>query len=402
MHIKISVPGSKSISNRVLLLKALSKKDIKIENIVDCQDTKEMLKNLKILEKKSPDQIKINTGDAGTATRFLTAYCAIVNKNIILDGSKRMRLRPIKPLTEALKTLGANISDTSDFLPLNFNPSVLCGSTINIDGSISSQFLSALLMICPFIEGKTEIIIKNKLCSIPYIKMTIKLMEQFGLKISNENFEKFTINGNQSPTPPKNFKIEADASSASYIGAYSALNPGMNVLLKNINSSSIQGDIVFLKILEKMGCEISKNNEGTTITGPKKLKSLGEIDMNSSPDLVMTFAILSIFTEGTTKIKNISNLRIKECDRLEALETELKKIGIKVETGKDWIAIQGNPKLKIPHQVKIKTYSDHRIAMCFGLLTCHFPNIKILSPECVNKSYPSFWEDLNKLKANAK
>lgn len=261
-------------------------------------------------------------------------------------------------------------------------------------------------------------------------------MESFGIEIANKNFRQFVIQP-QIPKPPSTYSVEADASSASYIGAFTALNPKKSVILKNINKKSIQGDIKFLDYLKKMGCTVKKMGADTKIQGPKKLKSLGIVNMNDTPDLVMTFAVLTAFAAGKTKITNIGNLRIKETDRLKALENELKKLGVKVRIGNDYIEIEGincqtvtgdhfyrNASLpesilsrtaahaasrraateakSIAHSVlsgaRIHTYNDHRIAMAFGILTTKFPQIKIENPNCVSKSYTTFWRDLKKLK----
>lgn len=192
------------------------------------------------------------------------------------------------------------------------------------------------------------------------------------------------------------YDVEGDASSASYFGAYAAINPKIAIKLTNIFHPSLQGDIIFLKFLKKMGCKITKSGNGTIIRGPKKLKSLGKIDMNACPDLVMTFAVLAMFTEGETKIHNIANLRIKETDRIEALKNEIAKFNVKVQSGKDYIKITGPVKLT-NEKITIKTYDDHRIAMCFGILKNKFPGLTIENPQCVNKSYPDFFEDLKKV-----
>ncbi|MEK7548008.1 MAG: 3-phosphoshikimate 1-carboxyvinyltransferase, partial [Patescibacteria group bacterium] len=203
----------------------------------------------------------------------------------------------------------------------------------------------------------------------------------------------------------KTYEVESDASSASYMGAYTALHPNKTVLLKNIYKNSIQGDTKFIKYLEKIGCRVTTHKKGTTIKSPRdinKLKSLGTIDMNETPDLVMTFAVLALFTKEKTKITNIENLRIKETDRISALENELKKLGAKVKTGKDWIEIL--PREDFPSvdlqplsKIRIETYNDHRMAMSFGILTDIFRNLTIKNPSCVSKSYTTFWKDLKKI-----
>jgi len=416
MPITVKIPGSKSITNRVLALAALSNKTITIQNAAVCEDSDYMIHGLKklgkIIDQKNDliqiyqddfktgtSPIEIYTGNAGTATRFLTAIATLTNNTVIIEGDERMCERPIKELTDALNNLGADINTTNQCPPVVIKGRRLTGKTIAINGNISSQYVSAILMITPFIDGITKIRIEQNLCSSPYVEMTLKLMERFKVEVMNYNFIQLKIDGNQTPNPPLVFPVEPDCSSASYIGAYCALNPEAEILLLGIFKNSIQGDIKFLEHLKTMGCKITENEKGTIIKGTKNLKSLGEVDMNTTPDLVMTFAVLAMFTEGKTKITNISNLKIKETDRLKALENEIRKLGIKVKTGDDYIEINGNPKsLNTTSIIEIETYNDHRIAMCFGILQNKFPNLKINNPKCVEKSYPTFWEDLTKIK----
>ncbi|MDP2642840.1 MAG: 3-phosphoshikimate 1-carboxyvinyltransferase [Candidatus Peregrinibacteria bacterium] len=383
--IKILAPGSKSIAARAMILAALHDKKIKLKNIPKCDDTRYLINALK------NKNIKIFTGNAGTTTRFLTAFCALkINqlnkKTITISGDERMNERPIKELTSALNQLGAKIETLGgkkkDCPPIKIYPSELTGGKIKIRGDISSQYISALLMIAKFTKNKTTIEIEKKLCSKPYVKITKKLIKEF----ENENLKKFTV--------------ESDASSASYIGEYAALNPDKKIILENLTKNSIQGDIKFLEYLSKMGCKTTEHKNCTEIEGTRTLKPLSNVNMNETPDLVMTFSVLAMFANGVTKITNIGNLRIKETDRLQALENEIKKFGIKVKTGKDFIEIHGNPNLisKIAlSTISINTYNDHRIAMAFGVLKSKIPKLKIENPKCVSKSYPTFWKDLSKL-----
>lgn len=407
--IEINVPGSKSLTNRALLLASLSTKKLTIKNIGHCDDTKYMIEGLKKLQLNSNKPIHLFTGNAGTTTRFLTALATLQQKTIIIDSDQRMRKRPISELTNALNSLGAKITSKNGFLPITIYPQKLQGGKINLRGDISSQYLSALLMTAPFATKNTIINIEQKLCSAPYVKMTLKLLQQFGIKIVNKNFKQFVIQGNQEIKAQKTIEIESDASSASYMGAYAALHPTTPIFLENISKNSLQGDIKFLDYLKKMDCKIIPAKTGTLIQGPKILKSLKTADMNKTPDLVMTFAILAMFTSGTTKITNVENLKIKETNRLQALKNEiskLSKLGINVKTGGDFIEIHGNsallktpaPKPKSP--ITIETYNDHRIAMSFGIIQDIFPFLKIKNPNCVSKSYTIFWKDLKKLQAH--
>jgi 3-phosphoshikimate 1-carboxyvinyltransferase len=400
MH--INVPGSKSHSNRALILNALAQIPAQITNFVDCEDTKYMLKGLaEIKKEKEP---KIFTGNAGTTTRFLTAFATTQNKKIIISGSERMHKRPIQPLTESLNTLGAKIDTTTSCPPVTIHPQKIKGGKVKLPGDISSQYISALLMVAPTAEKTITIEITTPLCSIPYVEMTLKLLKQFGVKVQNENYRKFIVEP-QTIIAPSQVKIETDASSSSYFGAYAALHPNKPITISNLLKDSIQGDIQFITYLEQMGCQITEDGSELTIQGPQQLKSLGTIDMNKTPDLVMTFAVLAMFTEGLTKITNIANLRIKETDRIQALQNELSKFPVKTTTTEDSISITGNPqkleKLKeSPEPIIINTYDDHRMAMCFGPILDFFPQIEIEDPKCVTKSYPSFWQHLRQVTAN--
>jgi len=420
MPITISIPGSKSITNRALLLASLNQSEVILKNAVICDDSSYMIENLQKLGikiEKNATEIRIEgnegifekkdkitelfCGNAGTTTRFLTALSTLSGNETTIDSDEQMHKRPIKALSDALNQLGGDIQTTNDHLPLLISPQKLTGGKINLPGNISSQFLSALLMICPFAPEDTEINIDQKLYSRPYVEMTIQMLNTFGITLENNNFAQFGVKGNQKAAL-KNliYKIESDASSASYVGAYTALHPREEISLKDVHKNSIQGDIKFIEYLEKMGCKIQETSEGINIKGPQTLKSLDETDMNETPDLVMTFAILAVFTQGKTVIKNIASLRVKESDRIKALENEIKKLGVDIKTGQDFIEITGKPELIAnppTENIFIETYNDHRIAMAFGIIKDLIPNMEIENPNCVKKSYPSFWTDLIQL-----
>lgn len=414
----ISIPGSKSLSNRALILAAISEKTTTIKNVAICDDTKYMIEGLKKLGikceqtgstikitgnngqfKKQQKITKINTGNAGTTTRFLTAFATLTENEIIIDGDKRMKERPIKDLIQALNQLGAKVTSKNGYPPVHIYPQKLKGGNVKINGNISSQYLSAILMITALADKKTIINIEQNLCSIPYVQMTLELLKTFGINIVNKNFRQFEVKP-KTLKSPKIITIEPDASSASYIGAYAALHPQKTVMIENIYKNSLQGDIAFTQYLKKMGCNVLENTKGIILRGPNQLKPLKEINMNETPDLVMTFAVLAMFTEGKTLIKNIENLRVKETDRISALKNEIEKFGIKVRTGKSFIEITGDPGMltrKLKNPIVIETYNDHRIAMSFGILTDIFPTMKIKNPNCVSKSYTTFWKDIIKL-----
>jgi len=364
--LKIALKGSKSISNRALLLceinKILGLKIPKLKNLSTSDDTQIMKEGLRLLTKKKTPKT-INLGNTGTAVRFLIAFAAASGKEVTITGSRRMKKRPIEDLVKALNKLGCNIESTRGFLPVKIHKSEFIGGKTEISTNESSQFLSALLMITPLAKNPVEIKITGKKVSAPYIEMTLKMVEEF-LK------------------EPKEFFIEGDASSASYLGAYAVLK-NIELQIENLSEKSLQGDIAFLKYLKK--------------------SPLGTIDMSQTPDLVPTFAILAATTKRPTRITNIATLKLKESDRIIALAKGLKKLGIEVKIGEDFLEIEGQDIADITNAIKkkhitINPQNDHRIAMAFGVLKkTILPNLKITNPAVVSKSYPEFWSDLNHL-----
>lgn len=408
--IKTKVPTSKSYTNRALLLAALANGTTLIKNPLTSDDTIIMIEALKSLgvkiTKPSANQIKITgtggkltkpskaiyLGNAGTAVRFMTAALASQPFKTTITGDKRMQQRPLTDLISALTKLGSEITSKKD---TGCPPITITGPFVKnktkVKGNISSQYLSALIMIAPYNTETTEITVTGSLTSQPYVKMTLDIIKTFGVTVKNENFKKFIIK------PQKyqgtTYQVEGDASSATYPLAIAAINENTCVI-SNLTKHSKQADLAFLDLLKKMGCKTTKTEESISCTGPKQLKPLGTIDLNTLPDAAMTVAIVCAFAEGKSKLTGLANLRVKESDRLSALATELTKIGAKVKEGKDYIEIDGNPTNLRGN--KIKTYNDHRIAMCFAVVGTKVPNIKILNEDCVNKTYPEFWKDLKK------
>ncbi|NIH41231.1 MAG: 3-phosphoshikimate 1-carboxyvinyltransferase [Buchnera aphidicola (Periphyllus aceris)] len=405
---EIILPGSKSITNRALLFSALSSGKTYLKNILYSDDVKYMLNALKLLGikfklsndkktckiygagKKFPmiKNITLFLGNAGTAVRFLLSVLSIKNSNIIITGDERMKNRPIKHLVNSLIQGEAKLSyiEKKNFLPIKINGQFK-GGKITLNGSISSQFLTALLIAAPLSLKKTKILIKGKLVSKPYIDITIKMMKSFGVIIKNFNYKFFLINGNQKYVSPKKYFVEGDASSASYFLSAAAIKGG-TVKIKGVGKKSIQGDIKFCSILKKMGAKIYLGKNFIQCT-KNKLKSI-DMDMNDIPDAAMTIAITALFSNGTTNIRNIYNWRVKETDRLYAMATELKKIGAKIEEGKDYLTITPPKKFK---KVEIETYNDHRIAMCFSLISLSGTSVTILNPSCTNKTFPNYFKD---------
>lgn len=410
----INIPGSKSISNRALLLSALSSGTTILKNLLNSDDTQYMMYALKKLNIKYEycdsqneckiigksnflyikDKIELFLGNAGTVMRPLTAALSLKNnnKNIILNGDKRMQERPINDLVDALRQGGAKIHYLNK---LNFPPILIqggfIGGKITISGNLSSQFLSSILIIAPLSSINTKIIVKGNLVSKPYIDITLNLMKNFGIVVKNNNYITFDILANQIYKSPGEYLIEGDASSASYFFAAAAIKGG-TINIKGINQNSIQGDIKFLNILEKMGAYIEYKDNSITCS-KKKLFGI-DIDANNIPDAAMTIAIVALFAKGKTILRNIYNWRIKETDRLHAMSIELRKIGANVYEGYDYICI--DPPKKFNYAI-IDTYNDHRMAMCFSLIALSNRPISILNPQCISKTFPNYFKYFNSI-----
>ncbi len=424
----VSVPGSKSYTNRALLIAALAEGTSVIKNPLYSDDTKYMIDALKqfgvkitinkgnILVKGTSGKLiapkkEIFVGNAGTAMRFLTAAAALSDGKVILTGEERMLERPIDDLVDALKLLGVKANAKNNCPPVvvfgnNKKASKFSGGKCRINGEKSSQFLSALLMIAPFAEHDVGIEVVGELASKPFVDITIDIMHRFGVEVENSDYKKFKVKTGQW-YDAHNYVIEGDASNASYFFAIAAIS-GRKIKVENINLKTVQGDIKFVNLLQEMGCEVGFGDNFVEVS--RKVKSLKaiDVDMNSMPDVVQTLAVVALFAEGTTKITNVSNLRIKETDRLHAMATELRKLGAAVNELEDGLEIIGcgdnqarnklnKNKLNILHGTDINTYNDHRMAMCFAVAAFKIPGIKILNPSCVNKTFPEYWNRLKQL-----
>ncbi len=411
---ELSVPGSKSISNRALLLASLAKGSTEIFNLLYSEDTAVMLEALKTLgvqiQKTSSnniavrgmngiltngnkgDRYELNLGLAGTALRPLTAALALSKGSFLIDGNARMRERPIAPLVNGLQALGAQIKflDNTGYPPLQVTGTGLYGGKIKIPGNISSQFLTSILMIAPLTEIGVEIEIEGKQVSKPYLDITLALMKTFGAKVENQNYKYFYVPPS-TYISPGTLEIEGDASSASYFLAAGAIS-GSGVTVRGIGKNSIQGDIGFVEILEAMGAETEVLEDCIRVR-PGSLKAIDK-DLNHIPDAAMTVAILALFAHGTTTIRNIENWKVKETDRLDAMSTELRKVGASVEEGRDFIRVTPPKKLQ---SAEIETYGDHRMAMCFSLAALGGIPITINNPECVAKTFPNFFKEFERL-----
>ncbi|MES2012391.1 MAG: 3-phosphoshikimate 1-carboxyvinyltransferase [Pseudomonadota bacterium] len=403
----ITLPGSKSISNRTLLLAALAAGTTEIRDLLASDDTSRMLEALEALGVKLENfaenawrvtgcagnfpnkKADLFLGNAGTAFRPLTAALAFSNGEYALSGVPRMHERPIGDLVDALRLAGAQIDYLANdkFPPLKISPAKLdLTQPIKIRGDVSSQFLTALLMALPLTQQEATIEVVGELISKPYIEITLNLMEKFGVSVQREGWQRFTIAANSAYTSPKEIFVEGDASSASYFLAAGAV--AGNVRVDGIGQHSIQGDVRFAEALSMMGSQISYGENHITANKAETLKAI-DLDCNHIPDAAMTLAIIALFAQGTTVLRNIASWRVKETDRIAAMATELRKVGAIVEEGADYIKI--TPPAALTPNAVIDTYDDHRMAMCFSLVSLGGVPIIINDPKCVNKTFPDYF-----------
>jgi 3-phosphoshikimate 1-carboxyvinyltransferase len=405
---EVNLPGSKSLSNRALLLAALAKGTSKITNLLKSDDTRHMLNALKLLgveyqlsEDKTEctvkgnggvfnhnEEIELFLGNAGTAMRPLCAALCLGKGKYRLTGEPRMEERPIGHLVDALRQAGAQITyeKNDGYPPMIIEADGLQGGEVEIDGAISSQFLTALLMAAPLIENDTAITIKGELVSKPYIDITLDIMKDFGVEVTHNNYQTFFVKGGQSYKAVESFMVEGDASSASYFLAAAAIKGG-RVKVTGIGKKSIQGDIHFADVLEKMGAKVEWGD--TYIAVSRGELNAVDMDFNHIPDAAMTIATTALFAKGTTTLRNIYNWRVKETDRLSAMATELRKVGADVVEGEDYLQV--TPPAQLKHAA-IDTYDDHRMAMCFSLLALDPVSVTINEPECTAKTFPTYFE----------
>ena len=406
------VLGSKSYTNRSLIIAALASGVSKLSLASISADSEAMTHALRLLgvsieEETGPHGTtlivegtggalnpyhgEINVGPAGTTMRFLTALCAAIpGIDVVLSGSERMHVRPIKELVTALRNLGAEIDylGTEGCPPLRIRSKThLKGGTVAMNGTVSSQFISSILMTAPLNTNKLVVEIEGEQISKSYIDMTLQSVREFGVTITNESYKRYVCAPGQT-YQPRATQIEGDASGASYLWGLAAISSG-KVTVRNVNPQSAQGDIHFPEVLMRMGCSVSSDSRSITVTGPKTLKGI-EIDMSNMPDVAQTLAVIAAFAQGSTTMRGLSTLPGKETDRIAALHAELDKVGIKSEPGPDYLIVHGGA----PHGARIKTYDDHRMAMSFAMMAARVPGIEIEEPHVVEKSFPTFWEAL--------
>lgn len=408
----INLPGSKSVSNRALLLAALANGTTVLSNLLDSDDVRHMLNALKALGVQyalsddrtrcevtgnggalhSAEALELFLGNAGTAMRPLAAALCLGSNDIVLTGEPRMKERPIGHLVDALRQGGAQIDylEQENYPPLRLRGG-FTGGNVEVDGSVSSQFLTALLMTAPLAPNDTVISIKGDLVSKPYIDITLHLMKTFGVEVENQSYQRFVVRGAKQYQSPGNYLVEGDASSASYFLAAGAIKGG-TVKVTGIGRNSVQGDIRFADVLEKMGAVVTWGDDFISCTHGE-LNAI-DMDMNHIPDAAMTIATAALFAKGTTTLRNIYNWRVKETDRLFAMATELLKVGAVVEEGEDYIRVTPPAKLQF---AEIGTYNDHRMAMCFSLVALSDTPVTILDPKCTAKTFPDYFEQLARI-----
>jgi len=414
-HGVVQLPGSKSISNRTLLLAALSKGDTLIHDLLASDDTEVMLNALQALgikwEKQGDtlnylvhggdgafpnQQADLYMGNAGTAIRPLTAALAVLGGDYHLHGVARMHERPIGDLVDALNAVGAEVEykGVAGYPPLHIHRGNLHAQTMQVRGNVSSQFLTALLMAAPLMAKQHAITIEviGDLISKPYIDITLKLMQRFGVHVERSGWQSFIIAAGQHYISPGSIHVEGDASSASYFLAAGAIAGGP-IRVQGVGADSIQGDVRFIDALEQMGATITSGPNWLEVKGNGVLKAI-DADFNHIPDAAMTIAVAALYAEGTSTLRNIASWRVKETDRLSAMATELRKLGATVEEGADYLSVTPPAEIKT---AAIDTYDDHRMAMCFSLASLNGAArngnvIRINDPKCVAKTFPDYFD----------
>jgi 3-phosphoshikimate 1-carboxyvinyltransferase len=398
----VRLPGSKSISNRVLLLASLAQGETELQGLLDADDTKVMREALSKLgvvflrEKitgtggvfpvKSAD---LFLGNAGTAFRPLTAALALSGGEYRLSGAPRMHERPIGDLVEALRGIGARVdyAGKEGFPPLAIHPGNIVIHPVKVKGDVSSQFLTALLMALPLARQKAIIEVQGELISKPYVEITLNVMRRFGVAVSRNGWRSFEVPGKTYVSPGKLF-VEGDASSASYFLACGAIGGGP-VRVEGVGRDSIQGDVRFAEVLERMGAQVAMGEDWIEVSSKRKILPI-DMDFNHIPDAAMTAAVLALFADGPSTLRNIASWRVKETDRLAAMAKELRKFGAQVDEGSDSLHI--SPPANVKKNVLVETYDDHRMAMSFSLVALGGVPVRIDDPQCVAKTFPGYFE----------
>ncbi len=404
---EVHLPGSKSYSNRALLIAALASGQSKLHHLLDSDDTVVMRAALQELGVSltplagedallvggvagvlHPSNKPIYLQNAGTATRFMTSACALIAGESVITGNERMQQRPIQDLLDGLRQLGVDCSSDTGCPPVVIKGPSLKGGVTKLSGQISSQYLSSILIAAPYAQSPVVIEIIDDLVSKPYVDVTIDIMKKFGVEVTNHQYKRFEV-----PLgcyKGRDYIVEPDASGASYFLNAAAITKGHVKVF--INSDTVQGDYKYYKALEAMGCKVKINSDSIELWGGD-LSGI-DIDMEDIPDMVQSLAVVAAFAKGTTRITNVYNLRVKETDRLDACTNELNRMGVVATQTRDSLTVVGGQ----PKPAQIKTYDDHRMAMAFSGIGLAVDGIEILDPKCVNKTFPEFWNLLENLR----
>ena len=417
--VSITPPGSKSLTNRALVLAALADGVCELRNVLFADDTHVMIDSLmrlgfRVMVDRSAKSIRVHgtagripadhaelfVGNSGTTVRFLTALCTLGKGVYSLDGIARMRQRPIGPLVMMLRNLGAGVlyAMADGFPPVKVHGHGLPGGRTTFGAETSSQFLSAVLMSAPHAANEVRIDLAPGQTSWPYIEMTMRLMDEFGLTPElirdPDSREPMAICVPRGAYKPTTYDVEPDASNASYFLGLAAIHPGSRVRVEGLGGDSLQGDARFDEVLAKMGCGIERGPRSITVSGPPTLRGI-DVDLSTMPDTAQTLGVVALFADGPTTMRGLHTLRVKETDRIAALQNELAKFGAKVSViGDDTLHIEP---IKTLLPAEVATYDDHRMAMSFALAATRVSGVVIKDAECVNKTYPEFFDDLRRL-----
>jgi 3-phosphoshikimate 1-carboxyvinyltransferase len=411
---EIHLPGSKSISNRALLLASMARGTTRLINLLQSDDTRYMLQALAQLgiqiERQADDYVvhgvagplvtearteSLDLGLAGTALRPLTAALTLGRGTFQLDGTARMRERPIAHLVDGLRQLGAQIRylGVEGYPPVEVTGTGLQAGVVQMQGNISSQFLTSLLLAAPLAKGIVNVEIIGEQVSQPYLDITVDMMRRFGANAGHEDYQRFTVQPGRYQSPGR-LLVEGDASTATYFLAAGAI-AGAGITVHGIGTGSVQGDVAFVDVLRAMGAEVTVEAESVRVApGAGEKLTAADLDLNHIPDAAMTVAVLALFAAGTTTIRNIYNWRVKETDRLDAMARELAKVGATVVEGNDFLEITPPERWQ---SASIDTYDDHRMAMCFALCSLGGVPITINDPDCVSKTFPEYFSEFDRL-----
>jgi 3-phosphoshikimate 1-carboxyvinyltransferase len=417
-HFDTPLPGSKSLTLRDCGLAALADGTSTIRYPGEADDywrMKDCLRRLGIAVDDSREgevrvtgrggdfgagRVELDVGQSAVTARLMLAFAALRPDETLIDGHISMQKRPNKDLVDALATLGATLRSSNDgYLPTTVRGTRGLRGPVRVPGTISSQYLTSLLTIAPLIDGGLVIEVEGDLTSKPYVDLTLDEMAKFGVRVENQDYRRLVV-------PPQEYRagvidVEGDASAASYFAALATLH-GARITLTNLGESTRQGDYEFLRLCESLGARVTRQGGSTVIQGPASLDRGGfasDVDMTSMPDVAPTLMMMAPFLSKPTRITGLATLRVKECDRIAAPTREMRKLGITVEEGPDYMVIQPLGRDARPGVVEIETYHDHRIAMSFGVLGSLLPGLRILDPGCVAKTYPNYWRDWDRARS---